>query len=229
MRTLFLCAMLVAAPAFAQKMPPGSFLTKPATNLSELQTDALVVPALGRYEFFYGITKRELAAGLQLLRLVRSSEGKRTKVWYCRPGHFGSASRWVPKGTLVWVWPSGEWAFLASCGNPVSKTWPTFPSSPSVVVPVSEPVETLRPTEAKTTVAPLSLTATEPKLPGLSTDAFAPVTPSVPGIKPEYGAVVTAALFFSGSGNTQVVPEPGTLTVFAVLTGSLLAGRRRSK
>jgi hypothetical protein len=146
---LYLC--LALSPAWAGKMPPGSFLCHPVTRLDDLllqfEHNALVRE---RYVRLYASPPSHIRRAFAKMRLTRLSQDRILRVFYVHPGEvIGYKLRRVRRGTQVLTQTNGSPALIAACGNPVRTDLEVEHMPPKerekLIVPEFEPTEPLHP------------------------------------------------------------------------------------
>jgi hypothetical protein len=229
-------ALALIATAALARTERGSFLNRPAPNhdalMSQVRTDPVVADRFMRH---FGMTKDEIVDYMDGLRLQRlQADG--VFVVYNVPGteELRSKPLFFRNGTLVWVNQVGVPVLKASCGNPlvrgtdigtalvtpsVTASRPAAPIAVSPIpntVPVSTPIASFQP---DLPIASAQNLVVEPDAPEVSRQSLV-----LPFILP-----VTAGLLLGlDRGDTNPVPEPGTMLTLAA-GAALVAARRRKK
>ena len=130
---------LGASDASGRRMPPGSFLLKPAYSVAQLTAQVNNQPLVAsRYEKHFGVTAQQFTRYAQShLGLRRLPRAGRYRVYYIKPdGTIGSQVRYLRKGTRVFLHLRfGQPVLLGECGNPMQAALPGWVPPHATVLP----------------------------------------------------------------------------------------------
>lgn len=118
--------VLSAAPGFAERTPPGSFLRDIEQNGPGLAEQVRDVNYVGnRYANFYGLSASEVAQRFSHLQYRPLNQDHRVRVWFVGRGNrIISEMRTFKAGTPVFVTADGQLVLDGRCGNPLSQNLP---------------------------------------------------------------------------------------------------------
>ena len=224
-----LAACMLPAQAASARMPYGSFLTRPVTDVNDLaqliRQDKVTAQ---RYANFYGMSNDALADYIEENGKVASisKPGSYVEYFLDNAGGVHRHHKLLPTGTKLLV-VNGLPLMDMRCGNPINK------ALPKVVVKTEPLIQELQPAPAPVQAAPVEVVETPQLLPE-------PETPAPPAPEPvvqilsespmEYPTAITSspgiqelALLLpglvalgtlgGGSSSDQPVPEPSGLIV----------------
>jgi hypothetical protein len=251
---VLLCVVLailclpIIVDAAGTKLPPGSFLTKPASNpveLSDLVGKDKTVAV--RYAKHYGMTPAALAAYFRTNFKVSKLQkpGSYTVYYATKSNRIIEKKKWLRAGTVIYVDPYGGPAMIANCGNPLGKS---LPRPVAKVKPEVKPVvKAPEPVAESISVEPL-VEATEPVPPEpiqvavLAEPAIeimplptvvSSITPAVSSSSKSFipgllGVGAVGAAVSGGGGSSHkivVVPEPSSMLMLGAGGASILLYR----
>ncbi len=135
-----------AAHAAKQRVPPGSYLEDPVSNISELCTQIQNNPKVSaRFAKHFGLSSQQITAYLnENVKMIRLSKaGRYTEYFIDVRGRMASHVKLVPAGTPVLVLADGTPIMDMRCGNPMFKSLPKpiVKAQPVVKTKVAQVVE----------------------------------------------------------------------------------------
>ncbi len=233
---LLLCAV-VFAQAANTRPAPGSYFSKPVSNVDELCRHIQQDPKVGdRFTKHFGMSVSALCTyfkeNLKLSTLPKS--GRYTEYFVDVHGRMVSHVKYVNRGVPVLVAQDGTPIIDMRCGNPMTKRLPKpiAKAQPKIVVKVEPQIqETPKPVlEPVVTPPPPPPVQVEPVTQVLAQSpqeiSFSPITVVGAGVLALLPLVGGGAV--TGENNVPAVPEPsGMVVLLSGISGLAVIRRRR--
>jgi hypothetical protein len=236
---LVTAALVLSLGAFAQRVPPNSYLAKPVSTTSDLVRHVNSNPVvLSRYMRHFQMTQQQLIAFLSTLRVDTLMEATYFEIFGVpKSGELKGRKRLLKRGEKIFVDANSVPILKWDCGNPLLRTDEadvkiiidvSAPSNPvSLPTPEPEAVHSVSMFDPPAPVVPNIEFVAVPEEVGISTlDMASPEPPRIPGF---IAFLPTAFMTFISTGGTDPIPEPATLLSLGAGCAYLIKRSRRSR
>jgi len=230
---LLFCCISVSNAA-GLRTPPGSFLTRPVSDIGGLcqliQQDKVTAARLSKH---FGMSPSALVSYLRdnAKTQVLTGAKRYPEYFISKYGRVQSHVKYLTKGSRLVVAFDGTPIMDLRCGNPMTKKLPkrivkVFPIKQEILAPPPPKIEQVAQAVTETPPPPVVVEPVSQVLALAPQEiSFMPVVEKLGLLLPLLGIGT-----LSGSNPTNVVPEPSSLMVMIMGGGSiLLSGYRRMR